>query len=306
MTSRPKTTGWVFALALSIVATAEAQQPSLENARLVPHAVTGTLDSTMRQIVNASTEPMWIAYAVPILEGNRVMCCFSGDSFVSGRVGWRDAPEGASLRGCRLEPGTGSSFFSRGSQSGTRLEDPDTFFIFYRVENRRLERVRMFSEGCALDGGGRVVHWLTGVKPAESVAWLHSLASSPDATSRTMKGALSALAQHADPSAVTPLIRLARDGADSRVRGEALFWLAQRAGDRATAAITQAIESDPETDVKKKAVFALSQLPKDEGVPLLIDVARKNRNPAVRKQAMFWLGQSKDPRAIAFFEEILK
>jgi hypothetical protein len=26
----------------------------------------------------------------------------------------------------------------------------------------------------------------------------------------------------------------------------------------------------------------------------------------VRKQAMFWLGQSKDPRALAFFEQILK
>ena len=57
--------------------------------------------------------------------------------------------------------------------------------------------------------------------------------------------------------------------------------------------------------MKKKAVFALSQLPKDEGVPLLINVARTNTNPAVRKQAMFWLGQSKDPRALDFFAEIL-
>ena len=53
-------------------------------------------------------------------------------------------------------------------------------------------------------------------------------------------------------------------------------------------------------------MFALSQLPKDEGVPLLIDIARKNTNPVVRKQAIFWLGQSKDPRAIEFFAEILK
>jgi hypothetical protein len=26
----------------------------------------------------------------------------------------------------------------------------------------------------------------------------------------------------------------------------------------------------------------------------------------VRKQAVFWLGQSKDPRALTFFEELLK
>ena len=52
-------------------------------------------------------------------------------------------------------------------------------------------------------------------------------------------------------------------------------------------------------------MFALSQLPKDEGIPLLIKVAKSNQNPAVRKQAMFWLGQSKDPRALDFFAEVL-
>ena len=57
--------------------------------------------------------------------------------------------------------------------------------------------------------------------------------------------------------------------------------------------------------MKKRAVFALSQLPKDDGVPLLIQVSRTNPNPAVRRQAMFWLGQSRDPRAVRFFEEIL-
>ena len=51
--------------------------------------------------------------------------------------------------------------------------------------------------------------------------------------------------------------------------------------------------------------FALSQLPRDEGVPKLMEVARTNRNPEVRKQAMFWLGQTKDPRAVKFFEDIL-
>jgi len=60
------------------------------------------------------------------------------------------------------------------------------------------------------------------------------------------------------------------------------------------------------SSVKKKAVFALSQLPRDEGVPLLIQVARSNRNPVVRKQAIFWLGQSNDPRALNFFEEVLR
>jgi HEAT repeat protein len=52
-------------------------------------------------------------------------------------------------------------------------------------------------------------------------------------------------------------------------------------------------------------VFALSQLPSDEGVPRLIHVARTHRNIEVRKLAIFWLGQSRDQRALAFFEEVL-
>lgn len=108
-----------------------------------------------------------------------------------------------------------------------------------------------------------------------------------------------------DPEAVSAMIEAAKRDSSSHVRGQALFWLAQKAGKREEAAITDAIENDPDTDVKKKAVFALSQLPPDEGVPLLIQVARNNRNPAARKQAMFWLGQSRDARALRFFEDVL-
>ena len=70
--------------------------------------------------------------------------------------------------------------------------------------------------------------------------------------------------------------------------------------------VSNAIDNDPDTDVKKKAVFALSQMPRDEGVPKMIEVARTNRNAEVRRQAMFWLGQSGDPRALRFFEEVLR
>jgi HEAT repeat protein len=90
-----------------------------------------------------------------------------------------------------------------------------------------------------------------------------------------------------------------------RIRGQALFWLSQRAGDEALKTIGTAVSDDPELEVKRRAVFALSQLPRGEGVPLLIDVARTHRLPEVRRQAMFWLGQSRDPRAVDFFEQVL-
>lgn len=108
-----------------------------------------------------------------------------------------------------------------------------------------------------------------------------------------------------EPGALDEMIRMAREDSSEHVRGQALFWLGHKAGKKALGTIDEAIANDPATGVKKKAVFALSQLPKDEGVPKLIEVARTNRNPVVRKQAMFWLGQSHDPRALAFFEEVL-
>ena len=85
-----------------------------------------------------------------------------------------------------------------------------------------------------------------------------------------------------------------------------MFWIARRAESQAAGIISQAIDNDPDVEVKKQAVFALSQLPRDEGIPLLIKLARGHTHPIVRKQSMFWLGQSKDPRALSFFEEVLR
>ena len=108
------------------------------------------------------------------------------------------------------------------------------------------------------------------------------------------------------PEGIDAMIAVAKNDRSNYVRGQALFWLGQTAGKKATEAISSAIDNDPETAIKKKAVLALSQLPKDEGVPMLIQVAKTNKNPEVRKQAIFWLGQSKDPRALSFFEEVLR
>ena len=46
--------------------------------------------------------------------------------------------------------------------------------VLFRVENRSLERIRVFSEDCQLDAGGRPVRWLENVRPADSIALLES------------------------------------------------------------------------------------------------------------------------------------
>jgi hypothetical protein len=269
------------------VSVGSAQQPRIANANLQPQALSGSLDRAMRDLSSRTNEPFWIGYAVPSANPESNSCCWSNGGQMT----------------CNLEPGSTNTMNFTQNTGTLRLESGDVFFVLYRVEQGRVNRIRTFSEECPLDAGGRTVHWLTGVKPSESVAVLNTYAGASER--KPADSALGALAMHADPTALDALIKLARGAASTHVRGQSLFWLAQRAGQKAVGTITDAINNDPETEVKRRAVFALSQLPKDEGVPLLIDVARKNANPAVRKQAIFWLGQSKDPRALKFFEEIL-
>jgi HEAT repeat protein len=213
------------------------------------------------------------------------------------------------LATCGLEPADRATRAAdappRPIQSPIRLEGADTMVVLFRVEEKAVQKVRMFSPDCELDAGGRAVHWLEGVNPADSVKLLSSLLSSSSGADKLRSGAMPALAMHREDVALPVLLSLAKQDPNTRVRGEALFWLAETAGRKVSAEITAAIENDPDTDVKKKAVFALSQLPRDEGVPLLINVAKTNKNPVVRKQAMFWLGQTKDPRALDFFTQVL-
>ncbi len=112
----------------------------------------------------------------------------------------------------------------------------------------------------------------------------------------------------ADSVEVWPrLLALAKDDARERdVRTQAVFWVSQAAGEKATAGLVEVV-GDPTGDreVRKQAVFALSQRPKGESTPALINVARTSKDPELRRTAIFWLGQSKDSRAIEYFESVL-
>ena len=146
--------------------------------------------------------------------------------------------------------------------------------------------------------------WLGAGRGHDGLLALEKLASDPDPEFRK-KLAFDFSVNH-DPAAVDDLIRMAKSDSDTGVREQAIFWVAQKAGAKAVATLKDAVENDPEVGVKKKAVFALSQLPKDEAVPELLHVAQTNPDPAVRKDAIFWLGQTHDPRALAYFEQILE
>jgi hypothetical protein len=266
----------VALVVLNISAVAEAQQPRLSNGRIEPHAVSAGIAKDLPALAATLAEPTWIGYAQPMIDGDHNMCDYWNDGRMISQ-----------------------------STDPIRLEPADFFFVMFRIEEKQITRIRTYSANCPLDAGGKAVHWFTNVPVNDSVSYMKTFMS-PTATKKLNDSAVTVIALTEGDRALTELLTLARDGGTSQIKGNALFWLAQRAGQKAVGTITAAIENDPDTEVKKKAVFALSQLPKDEGVPLLIQQARTNKNPVVRKQAMFWLGQTKDPRALKFFEEILK
>jgi HEAT repeat protein len=90
------------------------------------------------------------------------------------------------------------------------------------------------------------------------------------------------------------------------VRRSAVFWVGQAAASAATAGLVEVVgDAALNREVREAAVFALSQRPRNEGVPALLAAARTDRDGTIRRSAIFWLGQSEDPRALAYFEEVL-
>ncbi len=150
----------------------------------------------------------------------------------------------------------------------------------------------------------KAAFWLGAGRGQDGFLALKKLENDPDPEFRK-KLSFDLSVSH-DPAAVDDLIRMAKSDSNTGVREQAIFWVGQKAGAKAVAMLKDTVENDPEVGVKKKAVFALSQLPKDEAVPELLHVAQTNPDPAVRKDAIFWLGQTHDPRALAYFEQILE
>jgi len=262
-----------------------AQQPNFVNARMVSRAAQPDVTRAIADIAKAQVEPAWIGYAVPAL---------NNQSF-GYNDGWSER--------CRLEQQRVNPATNAPVQGPIRLEPAPNVMVLIRLQTNAIRRIRTLSADCQVDAGGLQVYWLGDVNAAQSVEFLKTLVANE--LRDHSDSALSAIALHLDAAASAAILDLAKNGAP-RLRQRALVWIARRAESQAAGIITQAIDNDPDVEVKKQAVSALGQLPRDEGVPLLIKLARSHTNPVVRKQAMQRLGQLNDPRALSFFEEMLR
>ena len=116
---------------------------------------------------------------------------------------------------------------------------------------------------------------------------------------------VSAIGRSPEAAAVAQLRALTRD-ADAGVRADAASLYVTRGGTSVIPEAVQILEKDTDDNVKRRIVIAIGRLPGDTAIPQLIQLARTSTNPVVRKEAVSVVSQSKDPRAIAFLEEIIK
>ena len=259
----------IAAAAIAAAAVTASAQAPVVNAVVERRAPSRDLAREIQSIADQG-RAAWIGYRVPIFR--RADAALRSSSTCCGR--------------CRLEPAT-------------------DLVVLVRVEAKAVVELRPMSVDCDVDAAGMPLVWLDPVNADDSVAWLASLVDGnrTPAGQRMSNNALVAIAEHASAAAPPVLVGFARTG-ETKLRSQALIWLAQRAASQALPAINDALQ-DPELEIKKRAAVALSQFPNGEGLPRLMEVARSHPNVEVRRQAMNMLGQSKDPRAVDFFAQIL-
>jgi hypothetical protein len=265
-------------LTLLFSAAALAQQPQIKNGKLQTVTANGLLAPQMASIASQQTGTAWIGYSVAAVAGNHNSCCYgSGDG-------------GGCCGTCYLE-GNRENFQNwHGDCNDDDQGDAASIAIFYRVEDKKISKVRFFTPNCVIDAGGLPVIGISNVDAKQSVAYLSSFVGK-DEDSHLARRALDAIAQHADTSADAALDRFMAPGSPEKIREHAAFWLGVERGQHGYESIKRAIESDPDDHFREKLTFALSQNKQPQSQEELIHVAKQDASSRVRSQALFWLAQ---------------
>jgi HEAT repeats len=263
----------LIALAASAVC---AGQPHIVNAKLDTRSASAGLEREYRAILDAAGAPAWMGYSAAAIEGDHRECCWDG---------------GGSCR-CSLEGGHASE----ASGQTEKLESSGRVAVLIRVEGKQVGKIRVYAEGCELDAGGLPVHWLTDVRPAESVALLSTFVHGGDQLSDS---AILAIALHEDRAADRAMKEFVATSRPEAVREKAIFWLGAARGRRGYEVLRVVVRDDPSDKVREKTVFALSINKTPEAVDAIIETAKGDKSAHVRGQALFWLGQKAGQKAAA-------
>jgi HEAT repeat protein len=285
-----------FGESVAYAATPQAgtELPRIVSAQAETRAVTGSLQVTFHGILPQAEKPEWVGYSVDEIAGERSVCCGNyGDSSGCGT--------------CRLENDhnwTSGTTKGDNQTGGTvKLEGARQLVVLFRLEERRVDRIRVASEDCALDAGGLPFLWLTGVKPAESVALLTTYVQGAEFSRHEHhnvgSGALTAIALHADASADQAMESFISPDQREELRKQAAFWLGVARGKEGFNTLLRMAKNDPSSDVRAHVTFALSVSHEPGAIDEMIRMAHDDTSSHVRGQALFWLAQKAGKKAAA-------
>jgi HEAT repeat protein len=271
-------------------ATAGAEMPRMENAKVETQAVVTSLAATFRGLAGKADKPEWVGYSVEQIAGERSVCCGNyNDSRGCGT--------------CRLEKEHGDSGGTTSAQGAVKLEGARQLVVLFRLEAKEVMRIRVASQDCTLDAGGLPFVWLTGVKPAESVALLETYVRADDFESHgdhgVGHGALTAIALHAEAAADRAFESFVKPDQREGLRRQAAFWLGAARGKAGLLALQHMAKTDPSSDVRAQVTFALSVSHESGAVEEMIRMAHDDTSSHVRGQALFWLAQKAGKKAVS-------
>jgi HEAT repeats len=266
-----------------------AEAPRTENAKLETRVVGANLDASLREIAGTAEKAEWVGYLVDQITGEHGVCCNNN---------WNDGGCGT----CRLEKENGGSSGTTRADGNVRLEGPGRLVVLYRIEAKRVVKIRVASEDCTLDAGGLTFLWLTGVQPQESVALLRTYVRGADFDRHedhgVGHGALTAIALHADGSADRALQSLVTPEHPEGLRRQAAFWMGAARGNAGLLALENMAKTDPSPDVRAHVAFALSVSHEMGALDEMIRMAHDDTSSHVRGQALFWLAQKAGKKAV--------
>jgi HEAT repeat protein len=271
-------------------ASAAHAMPQVENGKVAQREVKASLTQEVDEWTKATDKTQWLGYAVPAVSSERRSCCGN-----DGGDGNRE-----SCGPCRLESaGSGNNYNLR--RGDVKLEGPANLLVLLRAEHRKIARVRAVSDDCTLDAAGLQVTWLTGAKPAESVRLLERLVNSKELDERggdrLSRGALMAIAMHADTSADQVLATYTAPDKPEGLRKEAAFWAGEARGAAGLQLLKRMAKEDPSIEVRAQVAFALSISHESNAIDEMIRMAHEDASGHVRGQALFWLAQKAGKKA---------
>lgn len=266
-----------------------AEMPHIENAKIETRQVTGSLEATIRELTEKAEKPEWIGYSIDQVAGQRSVCC-------------GNYHDGDGCGTCNLEREHDGTTTTSQKSGTAKLEGARQLVVLFRLEARQVLRIRVASEDCTLDAGGLPFVWLTGVKPAESVALLETYVRAADFDGHgdhgIGHGALTAIALHADPSADRAFESFIKPEQREGLRRQTAFWMGAARGKVGLLALQRMAKNDPSSDVRAHVAFALSVSHESGAIDEMIRMAHDDASTHVRGQALFWLAQKAGQKAV--------